>query len=180
MVKTYRCFICYDRNIKSEEVLKMDTKKIGMFLKQLRNENGMTQEQLGEKIGVSNKTISRWETGNYMPPVDCLNMLSDIYHISINEILAGERVAGDEFTKIAEQNITVTLKELQKDYQTFEKKMIYILAITTVLTIIVLILLPLKTLKDIIVMVLVVAIAFIANTLNLVATATKKEILDNK
>ena len=42
----------------------MDTKKVGMFLKQLRTENGMTQEQLGEKIGVSNKTISRWETGN--------------------------------------------------------------------------------------------------------------------
>ena len=42
----------------------MDTKKIGTFLKELRNENGMTQEQLGEKIGVSNKTISRWETGD--------------------------------------------------------------------------------------------------------------------
>ena len=93
----------------------MDTKKIGMFLKELRNENGMTQEQLGEKIGVSNKTISRWETGNYMPPVDCLNMLSDIYHISINEMLGGERASGDDFTKMAEQNITVTLKELEKD-----------------------------------------------------------------
>lgn len=158
----------------------MDTKKIGMFLKELRNENGMTQEQLGEKIGVSNKTISRWETGNYMPPVDCLNMLSDIYHISINEILGGERVYGDEFTKIAEQNITATLKELEKDFQTFEKKMMCILAITTVLTIIVIFMLPLKTVKDVIVMVLVSAVAFIANTLNIVALATKKELLDNK
>ena len=105
----------------------MDTKKIGMFLKELRNENGMTQEELGEKIGVSNKTISRWETGNYMPPVDCLNMLSEIYHISINEILSGERTSGDEFKKIAEQNITVTLKELEKDCQTFEKKMMCIM-----------------------------------------------------
>ena len=105
----------------------MDAKIIGNFLKELRNEKGMTQEQLGEKIGVSNKTISRWETGNYMPPVDCLNMLSDIYNISINEILAGERASGDEFTKIAEHNITVTLKELEEDYKTFEKKMIFIL-----------------------------------------------------
>lgn len=158
----------------------MDTKKIGMFLKELRNENGMTQEQLGEKIGVSNKTISRWETGNYMPPVDCLNMLSDIYHISINEMLGGERASGDDFTKMAEQNITVTLKELEKDCQTFEKKMMCILAVTTMLTIIILILLPMKTVKDVIVMVLVVAVAFIANTLNLVALVTKKEILDNK
>lgn len=158
----------------------MDTKKIGMFLKQLRNENGMTQEQLGKKIGVSNKTISRWETGNYMPPVDCLNMLSNIYNISINEILAGEQASGDAFTKIAEQNITVTLKELEKDCQTFEKKMMCILAVTTLLTIIILTLLPMKTIKDVIVMMLVVAVAFIANTLNIVALATKKQMLDNK
>ena len=158
----------------------MDAKKIGTFLKELRNEKGMTQEQLGEKIGVSNKTISRWETGNYMPPVDCLNMLSDIYNISINEILAGERASGDAFTKIAEQNITVTLKELEKDCQTFEKKMMCILAVTTLLTIIILALLPMKTIKDVIVMILVVAVAFIANTLNIVALATKKEMLDNR
>ena len=161
----------------------MDTKKIGIFLKALRNEKGMTQEQLGEKIGVSNKTISRWETGKYMPPVECLNMLSDIYNISINEILGGERASGDEFTKIAEQNITVTLKELETDYQTLKKIMLCILAVTTVLTIIILILLPMNTVKDFIVMVLVIAVAFIANTLNftlnLIALATKKEISDN-
>lgn len=158
----------------------MDAKKIGMFLKELRTEKGMTQEQLGEKIGVSNKTISRWETGSYMPPVDCLNMLSDIYHISINEILGGERATGDEFTKIAEQNITFTLKELEKDFQRFEKKMLCVLVVTTLLTIIILLLLPMKTIKDVIVVILVAAVAFIANTLNVVALAAKKEVLDSK
>ena len=115
-----------------------------------------------------------------MPPVDCLNMLSDIYNISINEILAGERASGDAFTKIAEQNITDSLKELEKDCRTFEKKMMCILAVTTLLTIIILILLPMKTIKDVIVMILVVAVAFITNALNMVALATKKEMLDNK
>lgn len=162
----------------------MDTKKIGIFLKDLRNEKGMTQEQLGEMIGVSNKTISRWETGKYMPPVDCLNMLSDIYNISINEILGGERASGDEFTKIAEENITVTLKGLEKNYQSFQKIMMFILAVTTVLTIVILILLPMNTVKDVIVMILVIAVAFIANTLNftlnLIALAKKEGISDNK
>ncbi len=158
----------------------MDMKKIGAFLKELRNEKGMTQEQLGERIGVSNKTISRWETGNYMPPVDCLSILSGIYNISINEILAGERASGEVFAKIAEQNITVALKELEKDYQNFEKKMMCVLAVTTLLTITILILLPMETIKDVIVMILVVAVAFIANTLNIVAVAAKKEMLDNK
>ncbi len=153
----------------------MDTKKIGVFLKQLRKESGMTQEQLGEKVGVSNKTVSRWETGNYMPPVECLHILSDIYKISINEILAGERVSGENFTEIAEQNITSTLKELEKENQVFEKRMMWILAITAILTIITIMLLPMENLKDVVVLILVVAIAFIANTLNMIALATKKE-----
>lgn len=153
----------------------MDTKKIGVFLKQLRKESGMTQEQLGEKVGVGNKTVSRWETGNYMPPVECLHILSDIYKISINEILAGERVSGENFTEIAEQNITSTLKELEKENQVFEKRMMWILAITAILTIITIMLLPMENLKDVVVLILVVAIAFIANTLNMIALATKKE-----
>ena len=156
----------------------MDTKKIGMFLKQLRTENGMTQEQLGERIGVSNKTISRWETGNYMPPVDSLKMLSEIYHISINEILCGERTSGEEFVKIAEQNITATLTKLEKDFKSFENKMIIVLVLTTVITMIVIFLLPLETKKDAIIFVLVIAISVIANTLNLVAFGTKKEMID--
>ena len=156
----------------------MDTKKIGMFLKQLRTENGMTQEQLGERIGVSNKTISRWETGNYMPPVDSLKMLTEIYHISINEILCGERTSGGEFVKIAEQNIIATLTKLEKDFKSFENKMIIVLVLTTVITMIVIFLLPLETKKDAIIFVLVIAISVIANTLNLVAFGTKKEMID--
>lgn len=158
----------------------MDTKRVGAFLKELRKENGMTQEQLGERVGVSNKTISRWETGNYMPPVECLSMLSDIYDISINEILAGERVADNEFTEIAEKNITATLKELEKENKLFENRMILILVITTVLTIIIMILLPMETLKDVIVVLLVVALAYIANTLNIVALAVKKDATKDK
>lgn len=118
-----------------------------------------------------------------MPPVDCLNMLSDFYNISINEILGGERASGDKFTKIAEQNITVTLEGIEKDYKSFKKIMMCILAVTTVLTMIILCLLPMNTVKDVIVMVLVIAVAFIANTLNLtlnlIALARKEEISDN-
>ena len=158
----------------------MDTKKIGIFLKQLRKENGMTQEQLGDKVGVSNKTVSRWENGNYMPPVECLSILSDIYNISINEILAGERVSDVAFTKIAEKNIVSTLDALEKENQIFEKRMMWILAITTVLTIVIMRLLPMENLKDIIVLILICSLAFIANTLNVVALAAKKESLKDK
>lgn len=69
----------------------MDQKKIGLFLKKLRNEKGLTQEQFAEEFLVSNRTVSRWETGNNMPGLDVLIDVADFYNIDIREILDGER-----------------------------------------------------------------------------------------
>lgn len=87
----------------------MNTKKIGAFLSQLRREKNLTQEQLGEILGVTNKTISRWETGNYMPPVDALQSLSEYYKITINEILSGQRLDDTTYKTMAEENIKTAL-----------------------------------------------------------------------
>lgn len=69
----------------------MDQKKIGLFLKELRKEKNITQEVLAEKLNVSNRTVSRWETGNNMPDISLLVELSEFYHVSIPEIVNGER-----------------------------------------------------------------------------------------
>lgn len=69
----------------------MDVKKIGLFLKELRKEKHITQEELAEKLGVSNRTVSRWETGSNMPDFDVLIELSDFYGVEIKEILEGEK-----------------------------------------------------------------------------------------
>lgn len=84
----------------------MDTIKIGKFLTELRKEQGLTQEALGEKIGVTHKTVSRWENGNYLPPVEMLLSLSNLYKISINEILCGERLTEENYQEKAEETIT--------------------------------------------------------------------------
>ena len=84
----------------------MDTIKIGNFLAVLRKEQGYTQESLGEKLGVSNKTISRWENGNYLPPVEMLQALSSLYKVSINELLSGERITEENYQAKAEETIT--------------------------------------------------------------------------
>ena len=76
----------------------MDLIKIGHFLAELRHEQKLTQEQLGEILCVTNKTVSRWETGNYLPPVEMLHILSEYYSVSINEILAGKRLTESVFT----------------------------------------------------------------------------------
>lgn len=153
----------------------MDTKMIGSFLKELRKENNMTQEQLGERIGVTNKTVSRWETGNYMPPVESLILLSDIYGISINEILAGKRVEMDELKQVADENMTKVLGEQEGDYKKFEKRMIVILIINAILAISIITLMPLKSAKDVAIFVMVLAMAFLSNVVNMVAVGAKKE-----
>ena len=99
----------------------MDMTKMGAFLQQLRKEQGLTQEHLGEKLHISGKTISRWETGTYMPPVEMLLALSELYGVSMNELVAGERLTPEALPQAAEENLTATLKE-QEVFQFNERK----------------------------------------------------------
>ena len=69
----------------------MDLVKTGKFLQLLRKENGFTQEELAEKLNVSRRTVSRWETGTNMPDLDILMELSDLYEVDLRDILSGER-----------------------------------------------------------------------------------------
>lgn len=89
----------------------MDTIKIGEFLTVLRKEKGLTQAQLGGKIGVTNKTISRWENGNYLPSVDMLKLLSEEFNVTINEIINGERISNGDYKKVVDENLSELLTE---------------------------------------------------------------------
>lgn len=80
----------------------MDQYKTGKFIACLRRERGMTQEMLGMRLGVTGKTISRWETGVYMPDVEKLELLSRELTVSVDEIIAGERNSANDFLAYAE------------------------------------------------------------------------------
>ena len=69
----------------------MDLQKIGTFLKELRKEKELTQEQLAETLNVSRRTVSRWETGSNMPDLDLLVEMADLYQVDLRELLNGER-----------------------------------------------------------------------------------------
>lgn len=69
----------------------MDQKKIGAFLRQLRKERALTQEQLAERFRVTGRSVSRWENGNNLPDLAILLELADYYGVEIREILNGER-----------------------------------------------------------------------------------------
>lgn len=68
----------------------MDQIKTGKFIAELRRKNKLTQEELGRKLGVSNKTVSRWENGNYMPDIEALRLLAKEFSVSMEELLDGE------------------------------------------------------------------------------------------
>ena len=82
----------------------MDQYKIGRFIAENRKKKNLTQEMLGEKIGVTNKTVSRWETGKYMPDLDTIPPLCEELGISVNELLSGTYLK-DDCHKQADENI---------------------------------------------------------------------------
>lgn len=119
-------FLFVKRVILSLEVINMDQIKTGKFIATLRKEKELTQEQLGEKLGVTNKTISRWENGNYMPDIEMLSLLSKEFDVSINELISGERLLLDDFKKAADNNLVTALNNsaftLKEKIAFFKKK----------------------------------------------------------
>lgn len=87
----------------------MDTIKIGRFIAENRKKKKMTQEQLAEKLGVTSKTISRWENGNYMPDISILKPLSVELDVSLNDLLSREKVEREQYQEKLEENILNTI-----------------------------------------------------------------------
>lgn len=85
----------------------MDQKKIGLFLRELRNEKNLSQEQLAEEFGVSSRSISRWENGNTMPDISIIIELADFYDVDIREIIHGERKSENMDKELKDTLVTV-------------------------------------------------------------------------
>ena len=109
-------------NILDERRPIMDTKKIGAFIAMNRKKKGYTQEQLAEKLGVTNKTISRWENGHYMPDLSLLEPLSKELDITLNELLAGEEIVKEELVEYSEQNLIQAIDYTDKKIKNEHKK----------------------------------------------------------
>lgn len=93
----------------------MDQKKFGSFLRELRKEKQLTQEQLAERFGVTSRSVSRWETGSNMPDLSILMELADFYDVDIRDIIDGER-KGEDMNKEEKERL-----QLVADYAETEK-----------------------------------------------------------
>ena len=83
----------------------MDQIKIGRFIKALRKEKSLTQRELSELLDISEKTVSKWETGNGLPEVSLMLPLCKMLNITVNELLSGERLDEKSYIQKAEENI---------------------------------------------------------------------------
>ena len=100
---------------KRKEVFQLDQTKVGQFLKQLRKEKGITQEEFAEKIGVSGRTVSRWETGSNMPDISLLVDIADFYDVDVREIIEGVKKS-----EMMNEDIRDTVEKMA-DYAEAEK-----------------------------------------------------------
>lgn len=94
--------------------------KTGAFIAQLRKEHHLTQKELAEKINVTDKAISRWETGKGLPEVSLLIPLADTLHVSVNELLTGERVEQDKIIDNANKVIVETITKSNRTVSTYD------------------------------------------------------------
>lgn len=93
----------------------MTSKECGNFISELRKEKKLTQKELAEKINVSDKAVSRWETGKGYPDVTSLVSLSEYFDVSVNELLAGKRLTVENIRETADENLISVFEQVQKN-----------------------------------------------------------------
>ena len=95
----------------------MDQVKIGKFISDERKAKGYTQKQLSELLGISDKTISKWECGNGFPEASLLLPLCNELEITVNELLTGERISQQNYKEKAEENMVNMIREKEENKQ---------------------------------------------------------------
>lgn len=105
----------------------MDQIKTGRFISQMRREKNLTQRQLAESLGITDKTVSKWETGRGLPEVSLMMPLCELLDISVNELLSGEKIAEKDYRRRSEEVIMDLMREKE------ENKRKVILSVVTVL-----------------------------------------------
>ena len=83
----------------------MDQEKIGAFIAQCRKEAGYTQAALGEKLGITDRAVSKWENGRCMPDLALLQPLSAISKVGVNDLLSGEIISERDYRRRSEENL---------------------------------------------------------------------------
>ena len=99
----------------------MNQEKNGRFICELRKEKGLTQAQLAEKFGISNRAVSKWENGKSLPDASIMINLCNFLGITVNELLTGERISMEDYKEKAEDTMTNVVEISQKEKRAMMK-----------------------------------------------------------
>ena len=108
----------------------MDQLKIGKFIAECRKQKNLTQMQLAQKLGITDKAISKWERSIAMPDTSIMLELCDILGISVNELLSGEKISMENNNQKNEQLLLDMAKELEKKNKTIWNAMWIIMTVS--------------------------------------------------
>ena len=89
----------------------MDQERIGKFICELRKEKNMTQQELADKLTVTDRAVSHWENGRRLPDYSLLSELCEVLSVSINELFLGERISNEKYKEKAEENMSKLIKD---------------------------------------------------------------------
>jgi transcriptional regulator with XRE-family HTH domain len=110
----------------------MDQIKIGKFIASCRKEQGMTQAALAQELGISDRAVSKWETGKSMPDSGIMLELCELLKINVNELLSGEKIMTEAYNKKVEENLLAMKQEVEeKNRQLLRTE--YLIVLPTVL-----------------------------------------------
>ena len=113
----------------------MDQEKIGKFIKEERKNKKLSQEELGELLGVSNRSISKWETGVSLPDISLFKPLCEVLDISYNELLSGERLNKTNYQERLEDNLSNVISYASKKDNKFNDALILLMVLSAFLSI---------------------------------------------
>lgn len=111
----------------------MNQEKIGKFISISRKKQNLTQEELAEKLGVSNRSVSRWECGKNLPDVSLYEPLCEILDVSINDLISGELISKEQYEKTAELNVMNVIKKVDS----LQKKKRILIGVIVLLTLLI-------------------------------------------
>ena len=138
----------------------MNLEKIGKFISERRKDKGLTQEQLAEKLGISDRAISKWERGLCLPDASIMIPLCEILGINVNELLSGEMISNKDYNKKAEENL---YEMALREEQTNKKMMMYeiVIGLMSTITFLILIFVSAYLIENITAQIILFVLAFV-------------------
>ena len=117
----------------------MNTSDMGRFICELRKENGLTQKDLAEKLNITDKAVSKWETGRSAPDIALISPLSEVLGVTVVELLRGEKIEIESFPEVSDE---VVVKAIKNDNKKLKKTVLVVVIVMILLVLLSALLFP--------------------------------------